>query len=217
MEKQPKLKWKDIYKENSNRKVCEIEKIKNYDVALESNPINFLKSRKYLIAGFFLIVTILIIITFIKEPKVLFMVLGFVFFAFITYLTFNYFKFECRKEGFYIKFGMQAGIFPYDRVKSVYLSRFNDNSIMMFTNNYNIVVRYMNSLNRIKELSFPVHFLNKEETVKFLDNFELKEEPKNEFVSFEKRKLLKKIAKFLGILFIVIFILAASIHLNTSM
>lgn len=216
MENKSKLKWKDIYKENLNRKVCEIEKIKNYDIGIESNPINALKARKYLIAAFFIIVTILLIITFRQDIKVLFMVLGFIFFSVVFFTIFNYFKFECKKEGLYIKFGMQAGMFPYDKVKSVYLSRFNDNNIMMFTNNYNIVIRYMNSLNRIKELSFPVHFLNKEETVKFLDNFELKEEPKNEFVFFERKKLLKKIAKFLGIIFIVVFVVIASFYMNTN-
>ena len=79
------MKTKDIYKENKERKYCQIVDIKNENVEVESAPIKVIKEnwKKYLAAT--LIILAIIIFTFYKDLKVLFSVIA--FFAFIALLS----------------------------------------------------------------------------------------------------------------------------------
>ena len=65
------MKTKDIYKENKERKYCQIVDIKNENVEVESAPIKVIKEnwKKYLAAT--LIILAIIIFTFYKDLKVL--------------------------------------------------------------------------------------------------------------------------------------------------
>ena len=193
---QKKLKWKNIYNENKQRKYCQITGIKQYDVELESNSLKSLKQRKYIILAIVIICAAIIIWTFRSDIKVLLMVLGFLTVAGCAFFIFNFFRFKCLKDGLYVRFGLQEGVFPYDKIKSVYLSKYNDYSFLLpNSKSLCIVLRYEDSFNRIRELSFPNYFLSKEQTVEFLDNFIISEEPVEKFVNFEKFKLLKRIGK----------------------
>lgn len=206
-----KMKWKDIYNDNKNRRYCEITGIKKEDVEIESNSFRILKEKKYCAVVVILIITLILLYTFRKDLKVFFMVMAFFIIAGICFFVFNYFKFKCMKDGLYIRFGMQQGKFAYEKVKSIYLSKFNDYSFLIPSRAYNIVIRYTDNNNRIKELSFPNYFLDKQETIDFLENFEIKEVQNESYVNFEKFKILKKIAKagavvlFLVVLFVMAF------------
>lgn len=206
-----KLKWKDIYNDNKNRRFCEITGIKKQDVEIESNSFRVLKEKKYYAIAIIVIFTLILLYTFRKDLKVFLMVMVFFAIAGACFFIFNYFKFKCMKDGLYIKFGMQQGKFSYEKIKSIYLSKFNDYSFLIPSKAYNIVIRYIDNNNRIKELSFPNYFLNKQDTINFLDNFEIKEIKNEKYVSFEKFKILKKVAKiaafalFLIILFVIAF------------
>lgn len=202
-------KWKDIYNENKKRKYCSITRIKKEDIEIESNSFRVLKEKKYLSIFIILLITLLLVITFKKDIKVLALTLGFFIIAGICFFVFNYFKLKCTKEGLYIQFGIQSGTFSYDKIKSIYLSRFSDYSFIIPSKGYNIVVRYLDNTNRLKELSFPNHFLNKQETIEFLENFEIEEEKEPSYISFEKYKLIKKIIRLIGITLFVLLIIGA--------
>lgn len=90
----------------------------------------------------------------------------------------------------------------------MYLSRFNDYSFILPSKIYSVVVRYVDNNNRIKELSFPNYFVSKEKMAEFLDNFNIAEAEKPEYIQFERLKVFKKISKF------VIFILFAGLILG---
>lgn len=205
-------KWRDIYNENKKRKYCQITGIKKEDVEIESNSFRVLKEKKYISTVVILLIVLTLIITFRKDLKVLVMTLGFFGIAGICFFVFNYFKLKCTKEGLYVKFGMQSGTFSYDKIKSVYLSRFSDYSFLIPSKGYSIVIRYLDNTNRLKELSFPNHFLSKQETINFLENFEIKEEQEPSYVSFERFKLLKKILKIIGITLFVLFIIGSMFY-----
>lgn len=211
-----KLKWKDIYEQNKQRRYCEITGIKKEDVELESNSFTRLKERKYLVLAITLIVGALIVYTFRKDIKILLMVLAFFLVAGVCFFVFNYFKFKCLKDGLYVRFGFQQGKFSYDKLKGVYLSRFNDYTFLLPVKRlYSIVIRYEDSYKRIRELSFPNYFLKPESVSKFLENFEIKEEAKSQYVQYEKFKVLKRIGKAaLFILFVAFIIAMAVINLK---
>lgn len=199
---QKKLKWKDVYKNNRQRKYNEIIGIKEENLELESNSFKTLKRRKYIIAISILVIILLLAWTFRRDIKMLFIVLGFFVVASIGFFIFNYFKLRCDKDGLYIRFGFQEGKFAYDRVKNIYLSKFSDyNYLIPSKKIYSIVIRYTDSFNRLKELSFPNYFLTPEDTEEFLSNFETKEAEENKYVQYERIKLFKRLGK------IIVFVL----------
>lgn len=204
------LKWKDIYNNNKQRRYCEITGIKKEDVEIESNSFRVLKEKKYLTLIIIVILTGIILYTFRNDIKVFFMVMAFFVIAGICFFVFNYFKIKCMKDGLYVRFGMQEGLFKYEKVKSVYLSKFNDYSFLIPSRGYSIVIRYSDNNNRIKELSFANHFLNKQETLDFLENFEIKEVENENYVNFERFKILKKVAKVVMVILFILFIIGVA-------
>ena len=209
-----KLKWKDIYNNNNKqRRYCEITGIKKQDVELESNSFRILKQNKYLSIAIAVILIAILFFTFRKDMRVFLIVLAFFAVAAICFFVFNYFKFKCTSNGLYVRFGMQEGLFPYEKLKSVYLSKFNDYRFLIPSNGYSIVIRYYDNNNRIKELSFANYFLNKQETIKFLENFNIKEERNNRYITYEKFKVLRKIIKVTAIVVFTILIFVA-VYIN---
>lgn len=213
---QKNLKWKDVYNNNQKRRYCEVTGIKKEDIELESNSWKALKNRKYIVIITSLIFACLLIWTFRNDIKVLLMVLAFFVIAGVAFFLFNYFRFICLKDGLYIRFGLQEGKFSYDKIKGVYLSRFNDYSFLLpIKRAYSIVIRYEDSYKRIKELSFPNYFLDKAQTVQFLENFNIKEVEEPRYVQYEKIKIWKRIGKaILVILFILFLIGLFFVNLN---
>lgn len=206
---QKKLKWKDVYKENRVRKYTNIKGIKEENIELESNSYKTLMKRKHLIIITLLICLVLLVWTFRRDIKMLFIVLAFFAMASVGFFIFNYFKFRCDKDGLYIRFGFQEAKFDYSRVKNIYLSRFNDyNFLIPVKKIYSIVIRYTDNFGRLKELSFPNYFVTAEDTQKFFDNFELEETQAEKSVQYEKVKLLKRIAK------VAVFVLFALLVLG---
>lgn len=204
-----KLKWKDIYNSNKDRRFCEITGIKKEDVEIKSNSFKVLKEKKHIVLVIAIILIAILLYTFRNDIKIFFMVIGFFVVAGACFFIFNYFKLKCTKDGLYVRFGLQEGLFKYDKVKSVYLSKFNDYSFLIPARTYSVVIRYIDNNNKIKELSFANHFLDKQETLDFLENFEIKELQEERYVNFEKFKVLKKVAKITLIVLLVLFIIGS--------
>lgn len=207
---QKKLKWKDVYKNNEKRRYCEVTGIKEQNIEIESNSFKVLKKRKYIVLIASIILLLLIIWTFRTNFKILLMVLAFFAVAGICFFIFNYFRFKCTEDGLYIKFGFQEGKFSYDKLKSVYLSKYNDYGFLILSKRvYSIVLRYTDNTGRIKELSFPNYFITPEDTEKFLNNFEIKEAEENKFVGYERFKVFRKIGKIILIVLFIAFVIGS--------
>lgn len=207
---QKKLKWKDVYKNNEKRRYCEVTGIKEQNIEIESNSFKVLKKRKYIVLIASIILLLLIIWTFRTNFKILLMVLAFFTVAGICFFIFNYFRFKCTEDGLYIKFGFQEGKFSYDKLKSVYLSKYNDYGFLIPSKRvYSIVLRYTDNTGRIKELSFPNYFITPEDTEKFLNNFEIKEAEENKFVGYERFKVFRKIGKIILIVLFIAFVIGS--------
>lgn len=207
---QKKLKWKDVYKNNEKRRYCEVTGIKEQNIEIESNSFKVLKKRKYIVLIASIILLLLIICTFKTNFKILLMVLAFFAVAGICFFIFNYFRFKCTEDGLYIKFGFQEGKFSYDKLKSVYLSKYNDYGFLIPSKRvYSIVLRYTDNTGRIKELSFPNYFITPEDTEKFLNNFEIKEAEENKFVGYERFKVFRKIGKIILIVLFIAFVIGS--------
>lgn len=199
------MKWKEIYEENKKRRYSEVTGIKKEEVGIECNSINYLKEKKYYIIAFNILLLIILTFTFYKEIKIYLLVLLFLFITEAAFFALNSYTIICKKEGLYVKFGLQKGIFDYSRVKAVYLSKTNDSSYLIPMKSYNIAIRYTDNFNRYKELFFDTRFTTKENVIEFLNNFNIKDTEEPTFVKFEKYKLIRKIGK---IVLFTLFVLA---------
>ena len=209
------MKTKDIYKENKERKYCQIVDIKNENVEVESAPIKVIKEnwKKYLAAT--LIILAIIIFTFYKDLKVLFSVIA--FFAFIALLSIvsNIYSMKCKENSLSLKFNFQKFELPYSRIANIYLSKdFTANDLIPMIN-YNLVIRYVDNMNFLKELSFSTMFLKEEKLKEFLDNFVISNEEQAKSVKYEKYKLFKKILKSSAfIIFIIALIVVVCLKIK---
>ena len=138
--------------------------------------------------------------------KLAWAIVGFFLLAGAGFFAFNNYKLECTKDGLAMKFGLQQGTFKYERIKSIYISRFNETSYLPSLMSYNIVVRYIDNFNRIRELFFDAAFLDKEQVKEFLENFEIEDEESTKFANFEKWKIIRRVGKVVLIVaFVVLF------------
>ncbi len=210
---QKKLKWKDVYNNNKQRSYSEVTGIKKENVEIESNSFRILKEHKYLSIVVILLILALLIYTFRGDIKILLMVIAFTIFTCLGFFVFNYFKFKCQKEGLYIRFGLQEGLFTYDKLKYVYLSKYSDSNFFIPVKRvYSIVIRYVDNFGKTKELSFPNYFLSTKETEEFLNNFEIKETEPSGNTNYERFKLLKLIGKSLLFIIFVLFVIGLLVY-----
>ncbi len=209
------MKTKDIYKDNKNRKYCPIIDIKSEDMRIESSPIKVIKEHliKFLIIS--LIIVLILSITFYKDLIVLISVLVFLAFIVVAFILSSTYSMKCKEETLSMKLNFQKIELSYSRIANIYISKEFSVSdfIPMFT--YSLVIRYVDNMNFLKELSFPILFLKPEDIEKFIDNFIVQKEQSQECIKYEKYKLIKKIFKITGfVLFIIVIALVVYFSLK---
>lgn len=202
------MKTKEIYKENKNRRYCPIIDIKSEDIGIESSPIKFIKRNwiKFLIGT--LVVVLILVITFYKDLVVLASVLAFLAFIVGACILSSTYSMKCKEETLSLRLNLQKFEVSYSRIANIYISReFTVSDLIpMFT--YTLVIRYVDNMNFLKELSFPTLFLKPEDIEKFLDNFIIQKEQSKECIKYEKYKLSKTIFKAtVFVLFIIAIVL----------
>lgn len=209
------MKTKEIYKENKNRRYCPIIDMKNEDIGIESSPIKLIKKNwvKFLIIA--LIIVVVLSITFYKDLVVLASVLAFLVFIVGACILSSTYSMKCKKETLSMKLNFQKFEVSYSRIANIYISKeFTVSDLIpMFT--YTLVIRYVDNMNFLKELSFPTLFLKSEDIEKFLDNFIIQEEQSKECIKYEKYKMSKRIFKAMGfVLFIIAIVLVVIFSLK---
>ncbi|MBO5005429.1 MAG: hypothetical protein J6D03_09410 [Clostridia bacterium] len=209
------MKTKDIYKENKNRKYCPIIEIKSEDIGIESSPIKVIKKHlpKFLIGT--IIVILILVATFYKDLTVLASVLAFLAFIVGACIISSTYSMKCKEKTLSMKLNFQKFEVSYSRIANIYISKeFTINDLIpMFT--YSLVIRYVDNMNFLKELSFPTLFLKPDDIEKFLENFIIQKEQSKECIKYEKYKMVKRICKATGfVLFIIVIVLVVIFSLK---
>ena len=192
-----KLKLKDIYSNNKNRRYNEIVSIVSERATLISNPKEVILKNKYKIIIVSVIIIALLLSTMYNDIITFFITLAFLAGICLIVSVFNAFKLICNKDGLNISFGFQKVFFPYDKIKCIYLSKYDDYSFLRIAKDYNIVIKYADNNGFIKELSFSTLFVTPKEINDFLNNFIIEDKNSVQEVNFERFKLIKKILKIL--------------------
>lgn len=200
------MNLKEIYKENLGRKYRNVIKINKEEIEVNSDPLPSIKKNKFPIILASSIAILILLVTFNKNLNTFAIVVAFLVFMIILAIFFNNYSIKCKKDVLSLKWNLQKFDIPYSHLKSVFLSRDFSGLDVFPMISYNIVIRYIDNLNFIKELTFPTHFLNPEELKDFLDNFVIEENEAEDCIKFERYKKFKKALKVLGfILFAILF------------
>ena len=209
------MKLKDIYKENLGRKYRNVINTKGKEIEIKSIPMEKIKKNKYTILVISLIIILILLLTFRNTLNTFWVIIVFLLFMIASAIYFNNYSMKCQKNSIHLKWNFQNFDLPYERLKCVFLSR-DVNGLDVFPLlTYNIVIRYIDNMNFIRELSFPATLLNPDELNEFIDNFIIEEEKADDCVKFEKFKRLKMIAKITGFVIIIILVIIfviASLH-----
>lgn len=202
-----KLNLKNVYLNNKSRRFNEIVSIKSDKASLISNPKKTFVRNKYKIIIAVVIILALLLSTMYNDLTTFFITLGFLLGMVVIVIFFNAFKLVCTKDGINVSFGFQKAFFPYDKIKCIYLSKYDDYSFLRLTKDYNIVLNYVDNNGFIKELSFSTLFVTPQEINDFLDNFIINKSNSEEVVKFEKIKLVRRIlrtALYVGLIVAII-------------
>ena len=138
---------------------------------INSSPIKIFKEHKYPIITGILLVILLMLLAFRNNLDIFLIVLAFLAFFVGLSIYFNNYKIECKKDILCLKWNLQKFELPYTHLKSIFLSKELNTLEILPVVSYNIIIRYIDNLNFIRELSFPAALLQPEEISIFLDNF----------------------------------------------
>ena len=205
------MKLRDIYKKNIERKYCNIIDTKGEEIEIKSIPIEKFKKNKYPILIISLIVILILLLTFYNSLKTFFAAIAFLAFILISGVYFNSYSIKSGKDKLHLKWNFQKFDLPYTNIKGIFLARDVNTLDFLPIPSYNLVVRYLDNLNFIRELSFPARLLDADELDKFIDNFIIDTKKADDCVKFEKIKKFKMTLKTIGfvlfaiIIFIIVF------------
>ena len=203
-----KLKLKDIYSNNKNRKYNEIVGINSDHASLIANPKEVIFKNRYKIIIATVVIIALLFSTMYNDIVTFLITLAFLAGICLIVSVFNAFKLICTKDGINISFGFQKVFFPYDKIKCIYLSKYDDYSFLHIVRDYNIVIKYADNNGFIKELSFSTLFVTPKEINNFLNNFIVENKNSEQEVKFERFKLIRKIFRLLIFVALIAAIIA---------
>lgn len=200
------MKFKEVYKNNVERKYRNVINTKGKEVELKSLPLNSIKKNKFIIIIVSLITILILLLAFYNTLETFAFAVVFLLLMAVSGLFFNNYSMKCKKDILSLKWNFKKFDLPYTHLKSIFLSRDINGLQFIPMVNYNIVVRYIDNLNFIRELSFPTFFLKPEDVEEFIDNFVMEENKAEDCIRFEKYKKLKAIMKVLGFILFVVLI-----------
>lgn len=200
------MKTKEVYKENIDRRYCPVIEIKNEGVEINSSPIKNIKQNALKISIVAVIILLIIVLTFYKNLAALGSVIGLLVFLAVAYILSNTFSMKCKEKTLQMKLNFQKFELSYERIANIYLSKDFNTTDFIPKFSYSLVIRYIDNMNFIKELSFSTLFLKAEDIKEFLDNFVIQEDAAEECIKYEKYKLSKKIFKYTCFIVFVIAI-----------
>lgn len=200
------MNFKDIYKKNEERKYYNIIDTKGKELEIKSIPVEKIKENKYKILIISLIIILVLLFALHNSLKTFFVSLGFLLFIFISGIYFNSYSIKSEKDKLNLKWNFQKFDLPYTNLKGIFLTRDISPLDVIPIPTYNLVIRYLDNMNFIRELSFPARLLNPEELNEFINNFVIDNQKANDCIRFEKIKKFKMTMKIVGFILFAILI-----------
>lgn len=185
------MEYKEYCIENDNRRFCDINGIKEENIGFETHPITAIKNHWIILLGVVAVVLGFLLLRF--EYKLFLLVIGFVALFFVLFLIGNKYSIICEKDGIKIKQHFQTIHLPYQMVKNVYIV----NTVRGAFKTYVLVVRCEDKFALLREFELPLLCANKEEVIKFVNNFHIAGEVDSDKIALDKRREFKRIVRFI--------------------
>lgn len=196
------MNLREYSKENINRRYCDVTGIKEENIRLESFPIKTLKKNWILLLGVVAVIIGLLLIRF--DFQSFLVVFGFAIVFTGLFILGNKYSVLCNYEGLKIKQHFQTITIPNKNIKNVYVSP----TIRGVISTYILVICCEDQLNLLREFELPLLCADKDEAIKFVENFKLAGESDTDKLKLDKKRSFKRIVGFLFKLTSAIIIVA---------
>lgn len=201
------MNYKELSKSNYDRRYTEIDGIEKSDVTVVGKPLKTLKENWIIVLAIFAVVMGALISVF--ELKVFLACIGLLLLFICLFVYGNAYKVTCGKDKLMLKQGFQKYDIKYNEIKNVFISRTSRTSFFIKT--YVLVIRCEDIHSFLREFELPLLCVDASEAEKFVNNFKLIGESNDKYVTYERRKSLRRLIEnvatgvFLAIILWVMF------------
>lgn len=185
------MNLKEFSKNNVDRRYCDVTSIKAENIDIESFPIKKLQKSWIAILGVIAVVLGFLLMNFNAQRFLL--VLGFALLFVVLFVLGNKFSVHCDYSGIKVKQHFQTITIQNKDVKNVYIAP----TIHGIISTYVLVISCEDKLNLIRDFEFPLLCVDKEEAIKFVENFVIAGESDQDKIALDKKRSFKRIVGFL--------------------
>lgn len=177
-----------LYEKNKNRKLQEIDSVNN-NIIFKARVSNIVKLHPNLITAILIVITIVLILTFYSNIKMLALVLLMYIMMIIFLIYCNTFTITCKNNKVSVITNMQEIVIDYKNLKNIFIDKREERIFIKKRNLFMLVILYKAPNGNISNIELPILFINEKELEKFLENFKLK--PQKSSINLEKAKEYK--------------------------
>lgn len=185
------MNYKELSKSNYDRRYTEIDGIEKSDVTIVGHPVKTIKENWIIVLAIFAIIIGALISVF--KLNVFLVCMGLVALFAILFVYGNTYKVTCGKDKLMLKQGFQKYDIKYSEIKNVFVSRTSRASLFIKT--YVLVIRCEDAHSFLREFELPLLCANASEAEKFVNNFKLIGESNDRYVTYERRKSLRRLVE----------------------
>lgn len=194
-----------LYEKTKNRKLQEIDSVNN-NITFKARVGKLIKVHPKLITGILIAITIVLILTFYSNLKMLTLVLLMYVIMIIFLIYCNTFTITCKNNKVSVITNMQEIVIDYKNLKNIFIDKREERIFIKKRNLFMLVILYKAPNGNISNIELPVLFISEKELEKFLENFELKPQKSSKNLEKAKEYKFKRILIKIG-LFILIWTL----------
>lgn len=185
------MNYKELSKSNNNRRYTDIDGIEKTDVTVVGSPVKFIKENWIIALAIFAVIVGALISVF--ELKTFFVCIALVALFVVLFVYGNSYNVTCQKDKLILKQGFQKYEIKYSEIKNVFVSRTIRRSLFIKT--YVLVIRCEDMHSFLREFELPLLCVDAGEAEKFVNNFKLVGEQNDRYITYEKRKSLRRIVE----------------------
>ena len=210
-----KLTWKMVYQKCNHMRFSQVTNVLK-TAKISSNIGNLLKNYGKIILFSFLVILIILIITFWNNLSILLcaVLLLIALCAFAILYGSYYIKLEEDGVKFKINFGENS--IPYNKLIGIYLTKKKKRVFLVPIYYYALEITEYVDKEKMNIYSFPTIMLNKKELINFFNSFEVKiikdEEEEEQKQNEERKKFHKAIGIVIGIILIILFVISLILY-----
>lgn len=183
------MNYKELSKSNYDRRYIDIDGIEKSDVTITGRPLKTLKENWIIVLAIFAVIIGALISVF--QLKIFLACMALVALFAVLFVYGNKYEVTCKKDKLILKQGMQKYEIQYKDIKNVFVSRTSRASFII--NTYILVIRCEDVHSFLREFELPLLCANVNDAEKFVNNFKLVGEQNDRYVTYEKRKSLRRI------------------------